>query len=84
LPTSLKAKTSPFLSPSTQRPAESYPRYSRRESPVDELLVGHKAEGSQDSTIDEGIEDIFAVSVDQIVDITENSTSKQSANIFSS
>ena len=33
LPTSLKASTSFFLSPSIARPAESYPRYSRRERP---------------------------------------------------
>ena len=34
LPTSLKAKTSFFLSPSMAKPAESYPRYSRRERPA--------------------------------------------------
>jgi hypothetical protein len=43
-----------------------------------EGLGGDKAEGSQNSTIDEGIEDVFAVSIDQVVDITENSTNEQS------
>ena len=33
-PTSLNAKTSFFLSPSTARPAESYPLYSSRERPL--------------------------------------------------
>lgn len=54
LPTSLNANTSFFLSPSMAKPAESYPRYSRRERPKPsssrDVSNWSRSAGSQDKT----------------------------------
>lgn len=126
LPTSLKASTSFFLSPSMARPAESYPRYSRRERPNERergvLSAGGVSGGGERTretererggggeedgggaklvarcvrvcvcaqgggqgaghgsgklTVDESVEDELAVLLDQIVDVTKDSTARK-------
>lgn len=85
LPTSLNAKTSFFLSPSTQRPAESYPLYSKRERPDGEQCqpyirpVGLQMAQEWDSrvgrlAVDKGVENILSVLLDQVIDVTKNAT----------
>ena len=74
LPTSLNAKTSFFLSPSTARPAESYPRYSSRERPYLLLVVQDGIMVWPQPTVNECIENVFTIFWDEVVDVSEDST----------
>lgn len=75
MPTSLKAKTSFLLSPSTARPAESYPLYSSRERPGEDVCQPQLGEISACLlTIDEGVENELSVLLDQVVDVAKNAT----------
>lgn len=91
-PTSLKAKTSFSLSPSTATPAESYPRYSRRPRPYQirqpssaivsrkESAIRRTPETSGKLTCNQRIQDVLAVLLDEVVNVSKDSTNSQLAS----
>lgn len=78
-PTSLNAKTSFLLSPSTARPAESYPLYSSRERPGEHVCQPDFAFTRLPTallTIDKGVENELSVLLDQVVDVAKDATKR--------
>ena len=82
-PTSLYVKTSPSLSPSTATPAESYPRYSRRDRPIKiewsvhaNRDMPHGEIGVGQRTLHKCLQDIPPIPLHKIVDVPKNATNR--------
>lgn len=73
LPTSLNAKTSFFLSPSTARPAESYPPVLQS-ALLYYLTKGVRTIFKSCQPIDQSFEDVLSVLFHQVVDVAKDAT----------